>query len=159
MTIRTATLDDLDALLILNQQIEQAHYEAEPLVFNPPSDQNRPFIAQLLEDPKVRIFAYLEDNKLIGFLSCRITINDDIPFLVRKPICRIATIVVDQTVRSKGVGDQLMAHCQQWALTQEATEIRLEVMEFNEQALRFYHRLGFTRQSSIMSKHLAAELA
>ena len=42
----------------------------------------------------------------------------------------------------------------QWAQSNGATELRLEVMEFNQGAQRFYESLGMVTQSRIMSMPL-----
>ena len=92
------------------------------------------------------------EKKVIGFISARIDINETIPFLNKRPICRIGSIVVHENHRSKGIGKELMNHCSLWANSKEAYQIRLEVMSFNSSAKSFYESLGFKPQSEIWAK-------
>ena len=77
-----------------------------------------------------------------GFLTATITKNEVIPFLSKDPICRVGTIVEDEAYRSSGIGKTLMGKCREWALSSGATEVKLEVMEFNKNAQKFYAELG-----------------
>nr|WP_241525448.1 GNAT family N-acetyltransferase [Vibrio cholerae] len=54
--------------------------------------------------------------------------------------------------RVSGIGTQLMARCNDWAKSQGAEQIRLEVMAFNKSAQSFYVKLGFEEQSKTMWK-------
>ncbi|MDF2275783.1 GNAT family N-acetyltransferase, partial [Aeromonas caviae] len=44
MDIRKATEQDIDAILALNRQIGQLHFEQVPEVFCPPSPEDRAFL-------------------------------------------------------------------------------------------------------------------
>lgn len=152
MEIRKAREADLESLLELNRQIGEFHYENAPEVFSKPSEAERKFLLKALND-KDRLFlvAVLNDS-VIGFLTATINTNEIIPFLVKEPICRVGTIVIDQDHRSSGIGQKLMQACQVWATSSGSCEIRLEVMEFNSKAQKFYSKLGFNTQSRIMSQ-------
>ncbi|MDF4310132.1 GNAT family N-acetyltransferase, partial [Vibrio parahaemolyticus] len=80
--------------------------------------------------------------------------NDTVSFLIKDPICRVGTIVVDEEQKQQGIGRQLLQACEQWARDANATQVRLEVMEFNQPAQRFYDNQGFKTNSRIMLKHL-----
>ncbi len=47
-----------------------------------------------------------------------------------------------------------MATVEQWARESGASQVRLEVMEFNRDAQQFYDRLGFVPNSRLMMKCL-----
>ncbi|MCL1485973.1 MULTISPECIES: GNAT family N-acetyltransferase [unclassified Marinobacter] len=152
MEIRRAVAKDIDALLVLNNQIGLYHYEHAPHAFVEPSAADRDFFLNALNDG-ARLFLLAEiKDEVVGFITAVITQNETVPFLVRSPICRIGTIVVDESKRVKGVGTKLMVACQNWAIDLGVEQIRLEVMSFNEVAQKFYENLGFNIQSHIMSK-------
>ena len=51
---------------------------------------------------------------------------------------------VERTHRRSGIGEQLIAHAQQWAQASDLLEwIDLQVLSVNEPALRLYRRAGF----------------
>ncbi|MFM2485504.1 GNAT family N-acetyltransferase [Celerinatantimonas yamalensis] len=154
MVIRSAQESDLDALTMLNQQIGQIHFDQMPEAFDAPSAADRQFLVNVLKNNTHRFFVAQRGQQVIGFITATITQNETIPFLVKFPICRIGSIVVDEHHRSRGVGRALMNAVHQWAREQGAKQVRLEVMAFNHKAHQFYTTLGFSQHSFIMAKPL-----
>lgn len=152
MDIRPATLDDLDALVHLNQQIGVYHHDHDPTTFLPPSNEDREFLrSALISDNRHFLVAEL-DGQVAGFLTASILKNESVPFLSKQPICKVGTVVVHEEYRSQGIGRALMSACEAWARTRGAAELQLEVMEFNADAQRLYAELGFDTKSRIMAK-------
>lgn len=152
MEVRKADESDIESLLRLNHQIGVMHFENAPQVFVPPSPAEKEFLLNALSDSsRLFLVAEVADN-VVGFVTATITINEVIPFLVNSPICRVGTIVVDESARISGIGSQLMRKCTEWAKSQGAEQIRLEVMSFNGSAQEFYYKLGFEEQSKILWK-------
>ena len=154
MKIRSATPDDLDALFDLNKQINELHHLYAPQAFVAPSEEDRTFLINMLADEERLFLVAEEGQQVLGFITATITQNETISFLIKDPICRIGTIVVDENQKSKGVGRALMATVEQWARESGAIQVRLEVMEFNRDAQQFYDRLGFVPNSRLMMKCL-----
>ncbi|EHH1265209.1 GNAT family N-acetyltransferase [Vibrio parahaemolyticus] len=152
MEIRRAQASDIDSLLRLNYQIGMMHFESAPEAFVEPSSEAKEFLLRALDDPS-RLFLVSEvSGEVAGFVTATVTQNEAVPFLVKTPICHVGTIVVDENVRISGIGTQLMAKCTEWAKSQGAEQIRLEVMAFNNNAQNFYAKLGFEEQSKTMWK-------
>ncbi|MBS4634836.1 GNAT family N-acetyltransferase [Aeromonas caviae] len=152
MDIRKATEQDIDAILALNRQIGQLHFEQVPEVFCPPSPEDRAFLLGAIAD-EARLFCVaLVAGEVAGFLIARIDLNESVPFLSKLPVCRITTVVVDERLRSRGIGRALIAHGDQWGKARGASQLRLEVMAFNERARALYERLGFKAQSQTMAR-------
>lgn len=157
MEIRKASALDIDTILELNRQIGQIHHQHCPEVFCPPSPEERDFLLGAIGS-EGRLFCVAEqDGMVVGFLTARIDINETVPFLTRQPICRIGSVVVDEQSRSRGIGRALIAHCERWARARDASQIRLEVMAFNERAKALYVSLGFARQSEIYARSFGGE--
>ena len=143
MKIRPAQIADIDSLLRLNYQIGIMHFENAPESFVEPSPEEKEFLLRALTDQS-RLFLVAEiSDQVVGFITATVSQNESVPFLVKTPICRVSTIVVDESDRVSGIGTQLMAKCNDWAKEQGAEQIRLEVMAFNNQAQNFYSKLGF----------------
>ncbi|MDO6583873.1 GNAT family N-acetyltransferase [Photobacterium sp. SP02] len=152
MEIRRALKSDIDSLLLLNQQIGVLHFENAPEAFVKPSSEERQFLLNALNDLS-RLFLVADVlGEVVGFVTATVTQNEAVPFLVKTPICRVGTIVVDENARVSGVGRQLMVQCTEWAKSQGAEQMRLEVMSFNSNAQKFYAKLGFEEQSKTMWK-------
>lgn len=152
MDIRKATEQDIDAILALNRQIGQLHFEQVPEVFCPPSPEDRAFLLGAIAD-EARLFCVaVVAGEVAVFLTARIDLNESVPFLSKLPVCRITTVVVDEGLRSRGIGRALIAHGDQWGKARGASQLRLEVMAFNERARALYERLGFKAQSQTMAR-------
>ncbi|MCJ2369063.1 MULTISPECIES: GNAT family N-acetyltransferase [Aeromonas] len=152
LEIRKAREQDIDAILELNRQIGEIHFAQAPQVFCPPSPEERAFLLAAIA-AEGRLFCVAEqEGSVAGFLTARIDINETIPFLSKEPICRIGTLVVDEGHRSRGIGKALIAHCDEWGKAQGASQLRLEVMAFNERAKALYERLGFKMLSQTMAR-------
>ncbi|MDH0177537.1 GNAT family N-acetyltransferase [Aeromonas dhakensis] len=152
LEIRKAREQDIDAILELNRQIGEIHFAQAPQVFCPPSPEERAFLLAAIV-AEGRLFCVAEqEGAVAGFLTARIDINETIPFLSKEPICRIGTLVVDEGQRSRGIGKALIAHCDEWGKAQGASQLRLEVMAFNERAKALYERLGFKILSQTMAR-------
>lgn len=52
-------------------------------------------------------------------------------------------LVVDRRLRGHGIGRQLLAAAEQWSRAQGATELRLEMWEFDQGPLGFYTQQGY----------------
>ncbi|OZG43198.1 GNAT family N-acetyltransferase [Aeromonas sp. A35_P] len=152
LEIRKAREQDIGAILELNRQIGEIHFTQAPQVFCPPSPEERAFLLAAIA-AEGRLFCVAEqEGAVAGFLTARIDINETIPFLSKEPICRIGTLVVDEGHRSRGIGKALIAHCDAWGKAQGASQLRLEVMAFNERAKALYERLGFKMLSQTMAR-------
>ncbi|UYM14640.1 GNAT family N-acetyltransferase [Endozoicomonas euniceicola] len=156
MEIRKASQNDIDSLLNLNCQIGEFHYQNAPTVFAKPSSEEREFLLKAISDPDRLFLVATLQNKVCGFITATITKNEAVPFLRKEPICRIGTIVIDEQHRSTGLGKALMNKCYDWAVSSGASQIRLEVMEFNSNAQDFYAGLGFKTQSRIMCQAISS---
>jgi ribosomal protein S18 acetylase RimI-like enzyme len=152
LEIRKATEQDLDAIVELDRQIGQIHFEQVPEVFCAPSSRQRGFLLDAIQSEGRLFCVALVEGWVVGFLSARIDINETVPFLTTLPVCRITTLVVDEQHRSRGIGRALIAHCDDWAKAHDASQLKLEVMSFNARARSLYESLGFKRQSEIYAR-------
>ncbi|MAY72673.1 MAG: GNAT family N-acetyltransferase [Halomonas sp.] len=152
MGVRRADRSDIVSLLRLNHQLGLTHFNNAPEAFVQPSDAEKDFLLTALDETD-RVFLVAEvAGDIVGFVTAKITRNESIPFLISSPICRVGTLVVDEASIGYGIGRKLMSHCHDWAISQGAEQIRLEVMSFNENAERFYKELGYKDQSKTLWK-------
>jgi GNAT superfamily N-acetyltransferase len=71
---------------------------------------------------------------------------------VRKKSCVVDSIVVDGAHRRKGVGSALMNATEAWAKEKGSVDLRLNVIDANKGALRFYEAEGFGPLSRYLIK-------
>ena len=99
--IRKATEQDIDAILALNRQIGQLHFEQVPEVFCPRPRRTGPSCSAPLPTRRVFFLRGGGGGEVAGFLTARIDLNESVPFLSKLPVCRITTVVVDEGQRSR----------------------------------------------------------
>ena len=156
MIIKHATREDLPHIYTLSNQINAQHHQHLPDDFAEPSHDQRdaPYWVPFLEDDDSTILIAQRDKAIVGVICAKLVLNKSVPFLVHKKRCFIGTIVVAEKQQGSGIGKQLMQAIEQWALHNNAVEIMLEVMRFNDSAKQFYQSLAYREFSTKMSKKL-----
>jgi ribosomal protein S18 acetylase RimI-like enzyme len=95
----------------------------------------------MLDDPNQEFLVAEIGGLTVGLIH--LTMRErNIPF-VPKHIAVINEVVVAADQRGTGIGRQLMENAQELAASRGATEIWLDVWEFNKPALGFYESLGY----------------
>jgi len=156
ITIRDAEAHDYDALCALTGQVDAQHRDNLPDRFQKPRGpvRERDYILNLLSDENVGLFVAEVDGKVVGFVHVAIRETSPIPIFVPRRYGVIDTIAVDADLRLAGIGRALMDSAHKWALDKGASAVELNVYEFNEGALSFYHALGYEPVSRQLSRQL-----
>lgn len=141
ITIRDATLADMPVLL----QFEQGVISAE-----------RPFDVTLAEDPinyydleqlitasHIRLVVAQSGDEVIGSGYARIETAK--PYMRHKRYAYLGFMFVKDSWRGKGVNKMIIEALKEWTLEQGISEMRLEVYNENESALKAYEKVGFVR--------------
>jgi ribosomal protein S18 acetylase RimI-like enzyme len=154
--IREARCEDYDALCLILEEGDAHHRDALPHIFRKPNGPTRSwqYIAGLIADKNIAVLVAERDEQVIGAIKVMIREAPDIPILVPRRYAVIDNIIVGQRYRRSGVGQALMEKAHQWALDKGATQVELNVWEFNQGALAFYEGLGYSTASHKMFKSL-----
>ena len=129
ITIRLATLDDLDSILSL---AEQLGYPTSP-------EAMTERLTSILSTPdKVIFVADPGDGKAAGYIQASQHISLEVD-----PLVEIDGLVVSQDHRRQGIGGMLIASVEDWARSLGIPTVRLHTNIIREEAHRFYKDLGF----------------
>jgi ribosomal protein S18 acetylase RimI-like enzyme len=146
--VRAATSDDLDDITRLYVELRDHHRPLQP--HNPRyhvADEGWARTARrALDDPRSVVLVAEEDGVVVGFVALT---------FVDKPwglSCEVGTLVVERARRGRGHGAALMAAAEARARSEGAKGMRVEVLEGNQQARAFYHRLGYGVLAQRMGK-------
>jgi ribosomal protein S18 acetylase RimI-like enzyme len=164
IAIRAATNRDYDALNQIIGHVDALHREHLPHIFQEPDGppRDREYMLGVLADDTCGLFVAEAkesilrhtEGAILGFVQITIRDTPPIPILVPHRIAFVETLAVREDVRRAGIGRALTDHAQRWAEELGATEIDLNVHEFNQAAIDFYHSLGYATSSRRMSKRL-----
>jgi ribosomal protein S18 acetylase RimI-like enzyme len=157
-SIREASEADYEQLGALFAELDAVHNQALPHIFRPADGpaRTRELLSGLIADEQVALFVAENkaDGQLVGLVQVAVNATPDIPILVPRRLGRMSDLVVKQKWRRTGIGQALAEHAQQWVLAQGATEVQLGVWEFNQEAIAFYEKLGYTTVKRTMLKAL-----
>lgn len=139
--IRKASLKDLKTLLIFEQGVISAE---------------RPFDTTL-KNGKIN---YYDLEKMINAIDVELVVaelNDEIiasgyariehakPFLQHARHAYLGFMYVDPRHRGKGINKMILNALFEWASSKNISEIRLEVYQENEAAIKAYEKAGFAK--------------
>jgi ribosomal protein S18 acetylase RimI-like enzyme len=108
----------------------------------------------LITDENVALFVADGGDKLVGFVHAVIRDTPAIPVLVPQRYAVVESLGVKPELQDRGIGRMLMDTVHDWASSKGATAIELNVYEFNQTALAFYHKLGYETLSRKMRRTL-----
>jgi len=157
ITICKASLEDAALLVALNADVQRHHAKAEPDRYKMPIPNNPALLAiyeERLQAEGESLYIAELDNEPVGYIHCRIREREDNPFTVAFRTLEVNEISVNASHRGHGIGQILMEKAETLAAEQGIQEVTLGVHAFNEDAIRFYKRLGFVTISIRMWKSL-----
>lgn len=155
MNIRRANIDDLKALNLLYDELDQFHTTSLSTVFQWPRKRLRDqdYFTKAFSDPERAIFV-AEDEEIIGLVEILTRQSSANTILVPLKFAVVVGIVVKKQFQGKGIGHALMKQAEVWAEEKKASLIELDVWEFNEEAKNFYESLDYETVNRKMWKRL-----
>lgn len=151
IVIREATLADQDRLELLYAEIDTLHHEALPELFRSHEEIVRPstFLADRLADDTMRVFMAEVNGRLVGMILLKIR-SEEHPIKYSQYYLHISTLIVAADFQGQGVAQRLMDTAVTFARERGLSQLRLNVYDFNQRAIAFYEKEGFTT----LSRHL-----
>ena len=139
ITIRKATLSDLDVLLGFEQEVVNAERPFDITL----KDENVRYydLEELISAPHVELVVAESGSEIIGSGYARLETSE--PYLKHQKHAYLGFMYVVPTYRRKGVNKEIIEVLKQWSVSQNVTEMRLEVYVNNLAAIRAYERAGF----------------
>ena len=153
--IRRAGLKDIDGILILLDQIADLHRAGRPDIFkNEGKKYNKDDIEKILENNMHAVFVAIDNsieniNIINGYCFTQFK-KPSHPVLKDITTLHIGDFCVDENLRGTGIGKMLFGAVLDFAKEQNVYNIDLNVWAFNENAVKFYEKLGFTFQKHTM---------
>ncbi len=144
--IRKATLNDLNTLLIFEQGIIASE---RPFDSTLKSDHIHYYdIKKMITARDVELVVAELDNELIGCGYARI--ENAKPYLQHAQHAYLGFMYVSPQHRGKGVNKKIIAALAAWSAAENITELRLDVYQHNEAAIKAYEKSGFTKHMVAM---------
>jgi len=139
ITVRKASLNDLPTLLVFEQGVIQAERPFDPTLKS--GHINYYDIEEMIQAAHIQLVVAESGNELIGCGYARIESVKH--YLKHQQHAYLGFMYVLPEHRGKGVNKKIIDALKQWSLSQNITEMRLEVYHGNIPAIRAYERAGF----------------
>ena len=153
--IRTAALNDYEAIQSIMVQVHALHAAWRPDIYLP---AKHVFCEEIFQAfLKTDIVLVAEKEKHICAVMILKERQTDSPILVKRRILFVDSLAVDETYRGQGIGSELMRMAAQLAKKQGYDGLELQVNARNGLAKEFYEKLGFTEKSINMEICLNSE--
>ena len=147
MEIRFAEAKDVTGILALLRQVGQVHHQGRPDIFRKGAQKyGASQVLAMLNSSKTPIFVAVEGEKVVGYGFCQVKIYENDPVIADHTEVYIDDLCVDENCRGQGIGQAIYKEIIRYAKMRKADSITLNVWCCNENAMKFYEKLGFQPQ-------------
>lgn len=141
LSVRFATADDLDALLTLWRELEQAQgrFRYFPPVPEAAERITRSF-TEAIASPDADVLLALDDGEPVGMTLVHL---EPPSRMSDETAAELSRVVVRTDRRRSGIGEALVAAAERWAQVRGIRTLLAAIFVANEPSMRFWHALGF----------------
>ncbi|PQJ89434.1 GNAT family N-acetyltransferase [Aliivibrio sifiae] len=154
LLIRRAKELDLFRLNSMMYQLHDEHHQQCPDLFKTASEiQEEKNIAHYLDDPECMVYVAELKGEAIGFVTGHFC---ELVSTVSKPVtmATIDELYVESKVRREGIAEKLMERIEKELKDYGVKEVFVEVWNFNQSALAFYHQQGLNEHIHYLRKSI-----
>ncbi|MBO4423801.1 MAG: GNAT family N-acetyltransferase [Clostridia bacterium] len=145
MKIAPAEKEQAEQIVELLRYICEIHGKGRPDIFVPgASKYGAEDVLKLIEDEKTRLITATQDGEVLGYLIAKLQDAPSGPHLRRIRTFYIDDLCVKPDRRGTGVGAALFSEAKRIAEELGCDRIDLNVWAFNEDAIKFYRKMGLT---------------
>jgi ribosomal protein S18 acetylase RimI-like enzyme len=136
---RAAIPADLDILLSYEQGIVETERPFDPTLKE--GELHYYDLKQMITAPDVEVIVALINDEVVGSGYARIMNSKS--YLKHSRYCYLGFMYTMPAHRGKGVNRKVLEALRAWAISQDITELRLEVYHENQLAIKAYEKAGF----------------
>ncbi|SHF75631.1 Ribosomal protein S18 acetylase RimI [Pedobacter caeni] len=148
--IRCATFNDMDKLLAFEQGVINAERPFDPTLKD--GDITYYDIDKMISSPEIELLVAELGGEVVGSGYARIEKSK--PYLRHPQYAYLGFMYVDPKYRGMGLNQKIIERLSEWSASKGITELRLEVYQTNEPAIRAYEKAGFVRHIVLMRKEI-----
>lgn len=134
--------------MILTKKFENIYSEQvsgllNQVGYNVDKDELPDRIQKIRENDKGTVFLAVAEEKVVGCIHTMI-----VPRLAEGTCGEVVSLVVDESMRGKGIGKLLLDKSINWLKSRGQTKVRIRCNTIREEAHKFYSHLGYTEKKS-----------
>lgn len=150
ISVRTATLNDLDRLFQFEQGVITTERPFDPTLKE--GHINYYDITEMITSPSVEIVVAEIDDNIVASGYARILHPK--PYFKHSSYAYLGFMFVDKDYRGMRINQKIMDALKKWVCSKNITEMRLNVYENNLGAIRAYEKVGFSKHMVEMRMNL-----
>ncbi|MBI5670256.1 MAG: GNAT family N-acetyltransferase [Chloroflexi bacterium] len=146
MKVRVATVEDVDAIALLNREVQQLHADAQPHLFKQPDDLEAvkaDIRDRMLADADGRVLLVEDGGQPVGYVYARFFWRPETAYTYAVHFLHIDQISVKSEWRHTGCGRALIEAVFDLARAAGVEQVTLDTGDFNRNAQAFFARMGF----------------
>jgi len=159
--IRRATEQDIDALMGLYDEFHRFHVVGVPdrLRISEPSTPTEQAalsesLSAILHREDAAMVVVVVGDHVVGLAEVYVHQDEPHPLVVPHRYSHLQSLIISASVRKQGLGRLLVEAAHHWAKERGATEMQLDIWEFEAGPLHFYKHLGYRT----LKRHLLIDL-
>lgn len=151
MVIETAKMENINEIAIIMKEIADIHINARPDIFKEKKVEDLiEYIKESLSSKKEWILVAKDEDVIKGILICKLKIIENHPNLKNSKILWIDDLGVKSIYQKQGIGKLLVNKAIELAKLNNCTRVDLNCWKLNENAIKFYKRIGMLEQREIL---------
>lgn len=157
ITYRAATVEDALSICELGQLLNAVHHAARPDIYAAATQdfsRDLPHWSGLFEKPGQVVFIANVGHQVAAFITASLSASSG-PLMQSLNVVRIGSVCVAEQFWGKGIGRRLIQLVKNWAIENDAQDLRLSVWPFNARAARMYTEFGFETRAFEMGMRLS----
>jgi diamine N-acetyltransferase len=146
MIIKKATKNEYNIFCQFAKELDQYHRRAHPEMVKPEKkiSRSRKWFEETIRDKNQFLLLGYEDNKPIGFIHFEIVPVKSHPVLLTFKHINLHNIFVDKKYRRQQYGKIFFTEMLSFAKKNKIDQIWINVWSFNDAAIYFYKKMGFS---------------
>ena len=142
--VRIATIEDLERVNELREQVNALHVKGRPDHFKAGwNEKLQDYARDMIQSEFSDILVAVRDGIICGFASVNYKDIPESPYRYALKFYQVGEFGVDEKFRRQGVATELVEFMKQDAKKRGFDRIELDVWEFNDSARVFYEAVGF----------------
>lgn len=155
MTIVLAENRHIPGLIRLLYQVGGVHHQIRPDLFRSGAIKyTETDLEALLAEESSPVFVAEEAGEVLGYCFCQLREYRDSTVLTDRKEIYIDDLCVEEACRGRGIARALYGYVTDWAKEIGCTYVTLNVWQGNENAMRFYEKMGMHTRSTTMETKL-----
>jgi len=156
LKIREANNNDYNEVYKITMEVHKLHLKNRPDVYldidNP---LGKEYFNDLLNSINTKVFLVEDTDRkeLMAYSIIQIMTTKN-PIYIPKTFVYVNDFCVKSNFKRNGIGKLLFSHIVDYAKTENATSLQLNVWEFNKDAIKFYEQLGMSTRNRVMEFNL-----